>query len=158
MDFARINPARDADEAAVWHVEYDGELLYADGKPIKVSLYGLDGARGKKAQARMAKIISASQGRNKTRVLHNMSVEQILALASKNEKARAEMFADLTESWENILYIEDDMLDDPKAEAEPLAFTRENAVKLYSTRPWIMEGIDTFLGARSNFRKDVGDA
>lgn len=153
MDFARINPELDGDAAATWHVELEGELLYDKGQPIEIDVLGLDGKVGKRAAAAMAKSLDATRGRKRQKELKNMSVDEILAGADRNDSLRAKFYAALTTGWRNITYIDDEKRHDPKAEPEALEFSQENAVMLYSTRPWIMAGLDDFLADRSNFRQ-----
>lgn len=154
MDFARINPELDSDVAATWHVELDGELLYDKGNAIEIDILGLDGKVGKRAAAALAKTISRTQGRKKQKELSNMSVDEIISSNDRFNSHRAKMLAQMTTGWRNITYIDDEKRHDKKAEPEPLEFTEANAVMLYSTRPWIMKGLDDFLEDRSNFRQE----
>ena len=156
MDFARINPSRDADTPATWPVEYEGEVLYwKDKEPIEIDILGLDGVAGKKAQAKMVKM-AARKVKNPNRQLGQMSEKEIEAFLAGQERAKAHMFAELTTGWRNIYYLEDEDMHDPNAVPTPMEFSKENAIKLCTTRPWIVEGLDAFLGLRDNFAKEVG--
>lgn len=54
-----------------------------------------------------------------------------------------------------MTYIEDKDLDDPEAEPVPMEFSQANAAKLFSTRSWLLVGIDDFLGDKSNFLREI---
>ena len=157
MDFARINPAKYAEQAATWHVEFEGEPLYDKGKPIEIHLFGLEGPTGKRATAAMAKAMSRRRGK-RSKEMRDMTEAEILEQMRRNDSLRARLYADITAGWNNISYIDDDDFDDKNTEAKVLEHTHENAVKLYSTRPWIMQGIDDFLALKANFMpEDVSD-
>lgn len=151
MDFARIDPRRDAEKGATYHVDYDGERLFHDGQPIEIDFLGLQSATGKRAAARMVKELDRKAGRK--RDASKMSVDEMLDAASESEEARARFYAELTTDWRNVVYLEDAEIDNPKAKPEPMPYSKENAAKLFSTRPWVMEGIDRFLGDKSNFTR-----
>ena len=155
MDFARINPELDGDVAATWHVEYEGEVLYMNGEAIEIDVMGLDGKVGKRAAAAFAKALERGQGNRKQKTLKTMSVDEILAATDRNDSHKAKFYASLTTGWRNVYYLDDESRHDPKAEPEKLEFSVENATMLYSTRPWIMQGLDDFLADRSNFRQGV---
>lgn len=161
MDFARIDPRRDAERGATYHVMYVtdrdsetgepiGERLYNDGKPIEMDFLGLDSAAGRRAAAQMVRDMDRKVG-GKKRSAKDMSVDEILATATENEQVRAQFYAALVTGWRNVVYLDDDKMDDPNAKPAELAFSEANAVKLFSTRPWIMEGIDAFLADKGNF-------
>lgn len=150
MDFARIDPRRDAEAGATWHVDYEGEELYHEGKPIEIDFLGLESAAAKRAAAKMARNADRRMG-GKKRNLRNMTVEQIIDATEASEEEQAAFFAAITTGWRNVVYLEDSEIDNPKAKPEPLPFSQENAVKLFRTRPWIMAGADRFLGEKANF-------
>ena len=161
MDFARIDTRRDAENGATYHVmfitdsqEKTGEHLYHDGEPVSIDLLGIEGNTGKAAAARMVKELDAQNG-SKKRTAKNMSVDEILQAAEGNDEIKARFYAGLTTGWSNIFYLSDEEIDDPKAEPKELKFTADNAFMLYSTRPWIMEGIDAFLADKMNFMRKV---
>lgn len=149
MDFARIDPRRDAENGATYHVEFEGQKLTHEGKPITIKFQGTEGKVGKRAAAKMVKAIDAKSGRK--RDVSKMDVSDILEAAEQHEEERARFYAELTMGWDNIFYLEDEQIDDPDAVPEPLSFSQDNAFKLFSTRPWIMEGIDGFLADKLNF-------
>jgi len=149
MDFARIDPRRDAELGATYKVEYEGEQLFHDGKPITISFLGLQSRTGKRAAAQMVKEMDKRAG--KKRDLSKMSVDEMLNVAEHSDNTRAKFYAALTTGWANISYIPDDKMDDPEATAEPLPYSKANAEMLFSTRPWMLEGIDSFLSEKENF-------
>jgi len=153
MDFARIDPRRDADAGAAYHVSYEGTPLYFNDDPIEIDVQGLESEVGKRAAAKMIK--EADKRNGKKRNAKSLSVDEILKLTDEDELARAKFYAALTTGWRNVVYLEDDQMDDPDAKPEPLPFSEANAFKLYSTRPWVMEGLDDFLGDKSNFMRKV---
>ncbi len=161
-NFARIDPAKDAERGATFHVTYEGELLYFDEEneqPITIDFVGPESRTGKEAAARMVMAMDKlSSGRNPKKTAKDMSEKQILQLARKNEKIRAKYYAELSTGWENVTYIENEKLSDPEAEPELLEWSQANAFKLFSTRTWIMEGIDDFLSSRANFSSAEEDA
>lgn len=151
MDFARIDPRRDAEFGATFHVEYEGEQLFHEGKPIEISFVGLQSRAGKRAAAHMVKDTDKKTG--KKRDVGKMSVDEMLKLADESDETRAKFYAALTTGWNNIVYIPDEKMDDPQAQPEPLAYSKENAVMLFTTRPWLMEEVDGFLSEKSNFTR-----
>lgn len=58
------------------------------------------------------------------------------------EQRGIELLAKITQGWSGIQF-----------EGKPLAFSYENAVKLYSELPWLKEQVDKFVADRSNFIK-----
>lgn len=151
MDFARINPQKEAEIGTDWHVDYDGEELFLDGEPITIGFIGVDSELGRKESARMVKRLdvlkrSKSKKKDGNIAVKDLSVTDILALADGNEEIKAKFYASLTTGWSNVTYIPDDMLDDPDAVAEELEYSKANAEMLFTTRPWMMKGIDAFLG------------
>ena len=154
MDFARIDPRRDAEKGATYHVDYDGERLFHDTNPIEIDFLGLQSATGKRAAAKMVKDLDRKTGRK--RDASKMSVDEMLAASNESEEARARFYADLSTGWRNVAYLDDEDIDNPDAEPTLLEYSKENAFKLFSTRPWIMEGIDRFLGDKTNFTRSVG--
>lgn len=149
MSFAHINPRADAEAGATYHVEYEGEKQYHDGNPIEIDFLGVESATAKRAMAEAVK--AADKGKGKARDASKMSVEEILASVDNDEKVKAKFLAELTTGWRNLPYIEDDKLSDPKAQAELLPYSKENALKFFSTRPWFMSGADAFLGDKANW-------
>ena len=153
MDFARINTRRDAEEGATYHVEYDGEALFFDGKPIEMDFLGLESETGRRAAARMVKQLDRKSGGKRKGA--KMSVDELLNAAEDSEKARAKFYAEICTGWRNVVYLEDSEIDNPDAVPQLLEFSKANAEKLFTTRPWMMEGIDAFLGDKSNFLRDI---
>ncbi len=157
MDFARINTQRDAERGATYHVEFiansedkSGEALYHNGKPITIDVVGIEGQIGREAAARMVKSLDQADGR-KGRRASNMSVAEILLSIDGKDEIKAWFYARLTTGWSNVFYLADDKFDEEGAAPEELAFSEGNAFMLYSTRPWIMEGLDNFLADKMNF-------
>jgi hypothetical protein len=151
-DFARIDPRRDAEKSAVMHVSdpYEDEPLYHNGEPIEIDFLGVESRAGRKAAARMVKAMNRKQGKSVSE--KDMSAEQLLELAGKNEAVQAQFYADLTTGWRNIHYLEDSRMDDPKAKAVEMEFSENNALKLFKTRAWIRAKADTFLGDKSQWK------
>ncbi|KIC22510.1 hypothetical protein [Leisingera sp. ANG-Vp] len=153
MDFARINTRRDAEQGATWHVEFDGEPLFNKDEAIEMDFLGLESDAGRRASAAMVrKLDKKSKGKRKSTQL---SVQEMINAAEDSEQARAEFYSRLCTGWRRVTYIEDEDLDNPEAKPVPMEFSRENALKLFSTRTWLMEGIDRFLGDKSNFTREI---
>lgn len=170
MDFARIDPRRDAERGATLHL-YDpyepdpkkaAPLYLEPGKPIRITVLGLDSKAGRVAAARMVKETGGGKGipkdENGEPDIAAMDEGALLAMADKNEGAQARMIAALTTGWENVVYLPDDQMDDPEAEPAPLKCTPANAELLYSTRPWILQEVAGFLADKRNFIAARGKA
>lgn len=154
LSFAHIDPRRDAEKGATYHVDYDGERLFHDKEPIEIDFLGLQSETGKRAAAKMVKDLDQKAGRK--RDASKMSVDEMLDAAAESQEARARFYAELTTGWRNVVYLDDADIDNPDVEPAMLEYSKENAFKLFSTRPWIMEGIDRFLGDKTNFTRSVG--
>ncbi|AHD02951.1 hypothetical protein [Leisingera methylohalidivorans] len=151
--FARINTRQDAEQGATWHVEFDGEPLFHDGEAIEMDFLGLESDAGRRAAAAMVrKMDKKSKGKRKSAT---MSVQDMIDAAEDSELARAEFYSKLCTGWRGVTYIEDADLDNPDAQPALMEFSRENALKLFSTRVWIMEGVDGFLGDKGNFTREI---
>ena len=151
MDFARINPARDAEKPATYHVEYDGEPLYTDGKPIEMDFIGMDSPAGKRAGIRHAKRIAALQPKGKKeRTIQDYSEDEIADRAAKVTASNAKFYADMLTGWRNVTHIPSGK---PGGKVELLDYTPDAALDLLSKAEWLHEGIDAFLANKANWRK-----
>lgn len=126
-------------EPRIWYEDPDNApLLENKGKPLEIDLLGLDGPSGKLASARMVKAMNKKMGQQQS--IKNMTEEEILETASKNEDIQAVFYAELSMGWRNIET--DKMLD----------FSRDEAAKLYKRLKWMRDQIDAFLKRRTNFK------
>ncbi len=151
--FARINTRQDAEQGATWHVEFDGEPLFDGDKPIEMDFLGLESDAGRRAAAAMVrKMDKKNKGKRKAA---SLSVQEMIDSAEDSEQARAEFYSKLCTGWRGVTYIEDADLDNPEAEPVIMEFSQANAAKLFSTRSWLMVGIDGFLGDKSNFLREI---
>ena len=151
MDFARINPARDAEKAATYHVEYDGEALYHEGQPIEMDFIGMDSPAGKRAGIRHAKRIAALQPKGKKeRTIQDYSEDEIADRAAKVTSSNAKFYADMLTGWRNVTHIPSGK---PGGKVELLDYTPDAAIDLLSRAEWLHEGIDAFLANKANWRK-----
>jgi hypothetical protein len=158
MDMARIDTRNDAERSATMHLTdpYDNEGLFLNGEKIEIDFLGVESLTGRKAGTRMVKAMNRKDG--ESRSSKDMSAEEILELATKNEAVQAEFYADLVTGWRNITYLETDKLDDEDAEPEVLEFSRNNALKLFKNRAWIRAKADTFLGKKSHWKRPVAES
>ena len=152
MDFAKINPAKNAEVPATLDLMYQGETVTLNGdesKPIEISLYGTEGETGRRAAARAAKARAARTKGRRTTDLARMSEDQILSMEQAGAKINAKFYADLTAGWNNM----PDLAGGPDEEGnyKVLAFSTEAAVKIYTENPWIGAEIDNFLADPLNF-------
>ncbi|KIC12858.1 hypothetical protein RA19_00165 [Leisingera sp. ANG-M1] len=151
--FARINTRRDAEQGATWHVEFDGEPLFHNEEAIEMDFLGLESDAGRRAAAAMVrKLDKKSKGKRKSAT---MSVQEMIDAAGDSELARAEFYSKLCTGWRRVTYIEDADIDNPGVQPELMEFSKENALKLFSTRIWLLEGIDGFLADKSNFTREI---
>jgi hypothetical protein len=151
MDFARINPARDAEKAATYHVEYDDEALYHEGKPIEMDFLGVDSPAGKRAGIRHAKRLAALQPKGKKeRSIEDYSEDEIADRAAKVTASSAKFYAEMMTGWRNLPHIPSGKL---YGKAELLEYTPEAALDLLQKAEWLHAGIDAFLANKANWRK-----
>lgn len=151
MNFARIDTRKASDIGAKWHVDFEGTPLYeGEGKerqPIQMFVLGLESEVGRKALAAQVK----ERTKKTPADIDAMSIDDLMEMADTDTDKRAEFFAKLVTGWDNITYIDDDKMSDPDAVGRVLEFSYDNAVMLLKTRPWIMKGLDRFLGNSKNF-------
>ena len=103
-----------------------GEDLFADdGKPITITLLGSDSSEYRK------RIRATANQRINSR--KKRTVEQI-------EQESIEMLAAVTQGWCGIV-----------VDGEEVAFSQDEAKKLYRRFSWITEQVDEFVSDRSNF-------
>jgi len=151
MDFARINPARDAQNAATYHVEYDGEQLYHEGHPIEMDFIGTESPAGKRAGIRHAKRIAALQPKGKKeRTIQDYSEDEIADRAAKVTASNAKFYAEMLTGWRNVTHIPSGK---PDGKVELLEYTPDAALDLLAKAEWLHEGIDAFLANKANWRK-----
>ena len=151
MDFARINPARDAQNAATYHVEYDGEQLYHEGQPIEMDFLGMESPAGKRAAIRHAKRLDALQPKGKKeRTIQDYSEDEIADRSAKVMTSNAKFYADMLTGWRNVTHIPSGK---PDGKVELLEYTPEAAIDLLTKAEWLHAGIDAFLANKANWRK-----
>ena len=156
MDFARINPARDAQQAATYHVEYNGEALYHEGQPIEMDFLGMQSPHGKRATIRHAKRIAAFQPKGKKeRTIQDYSEDEIADRAAKMTSSNAKFYAEMLTGWRNVTHIPSGK---PDGKVELLEYTPDAALDLLAKAEWLHEGIDAFLDNKTNWQKDGGTA
>jgi len=151
MEFARINPTRDAENAATYHVEYDDELMFHEGQPIEMDFLGVDSAAGKRAGMRHAKRIDAMNPKGrKERSLSDYSEDEIEVRKSKVEASSAKFYAEMLTGWRNLTHIPSGK---EGGKVEPLPYSPEAAVELLTKATWLHAGIDAFLANKGHWRK-----
>ena len=107
-----------------------GAPLAARGEAVRVRVLGIDGARFRALQRRVAARRNEHLLEGRGRI--DPEVEAELAL---------DLLAGATLGWENV-YL-------PGGAA--FAFSAANARRLYGERPWIAEQVDRFIADRANF-------
>lgn len=142
-----------ASEDGAWvHIKDKGRPAHwpgADGKPdparpVRVKVLGEHSetykARSRKRAAKLLKDRGGSLN------IEKMSVVEIETLIEQGEDATAQDWADRTVTWENM----------PGSDGQPLDFSRENAVAIYTAYPKIVAqlahdagDIDDFLALTS---------
>lgn len=134
MDLASLDMAAAADRGADMALEHPvtgAPLLTDAGEPITIRLLGND---SREFRAAISDLADKQAGKRR----------QSLEAA---EAHSVDLLARLTTGWHGIVY-----------NGEALAFTRENAARIYRERPWIREQVDKFIGDRGNFFKDGSTA
>jgi len=151
MSFARINPARDAEKPATYHVEYDGEALYHEGQPIEMDFLGTDSPAGQRAGIRQAKRLDALKPKGKKeRTIQDYSEDEIADRAAKVTASNAKFYAEMLNGWRNVTHIPSGK---PDGKEELLEYTPEAAIELLTKAEWLHAGIDAFLANKANWRK-----
>jgi len=152
MEFARINPALDAQQAATYHVEYNGEALYHEGQPIEMDFLGMQSPHGKRATIRHAKRIAAFQPKGKKeRTIQDYSEDEIADRAAKMTASNAKFYAEMLTGWRNVTHIPSGK---PDGKVELLEYTPDAALDLLAKAEWLHKGIDAFLDNETNWRKN----
>jgi len=95
---------------------------------ITIELYGSDTIAYKKAVG----IITKRNNKRK-----NIPIEEI-------ENLSIELLASITVGWKNL-----------KEGAKTVPFNKDNAVRIYSSIPWLRKQIDAFIGDEQNFLQEV---
>lgn len=136
MDLSNLALASSAEEGAALHLKHPvtGEPLFCDdGKPMSITVVGMDSDRFRKAERSIAnqRLRQAQRRRSST-----MSMEDI-------EKETVRAFAACTLDWSLQMG------------GKPLPFSTDEAVKLYGNPDygWIREQLDDFMSDRANFSK-----
>lgn len=128
MDLSKLNTAA-ADqgvEMVLRHPATDDALQTEGGQPISITLAGGDSERARKAR-------NAAHNRRLQRMNKKLTAESL-------EAEGLDVLVACTLGWQNIHF-----------EGEDLAFSPDNARKLYKAVPWIREQVDAFIVDRANF-------
>lgn len=62
------------------------------------------------------------------------------------QRFSCELLANLTTGWEGLEWGDED---------QPLAFSFDNALMLYTERPWVRQQVDEFVGDAGNFYQET---
>jgi hypothetical protein len=153
MEFARINPSRDAENVAAYHVEYDGELMFHEESAIEMDFLGMESATAKRAVIRHGKRLSKMKQRGKKeRSFEDYSDEEIASRKKFVENSNALFYADVLAGWRNVTHIPSG---EEGGEIKLLKYTPEAAIDLLTKAVWLHEGIEVFLENKSNWRKNT---
>lgn len=102
-------------------------LRQENGEPITITVAGMDSDVFRKAQRGATNRRLAQRGKVK------LNAEEL-------EAESIETLAACTLGWSGIVVA-----------GQPLPFDRANAVKLYTTLPWVREQLDEFVADRANY-------
>lgn len=112
-----------------------GAALAAGGRAVRVRVLGIDGARFRALQRRIAARRSDHLMANRGRLDADVAAELDL-----------DLLTGATVGWENV-YLPGGV---------EFAFSQANARRLYGERPWIAEQVDRFIADRANFLRASG--
>lgn len=126
FDLGKLDKSEPAEEGRVFEV-CDPDTGEPTG--IEIVLRGTDSATHKRC---MRKLVSKYQLMQRTK----LTPEQI-------EADDIELMAACTVSWKGI-----------DLDGVEFMFSRENAIALYTRFDWLKEAVKSFIGNRSNYRRD----
>ena len=140
VDLTKGFDLRTAAERGAWlqllHPGTNEELGVAEGSPCRIKIQGADSMAYEEAAARTV----ALRSKKATSTRRKVSTQRLLEAAADNAKSQSEELAAITLEWENIEW-----------DGEPLEFTTENAIKVYSEHRWIRDQVIEFFGDRTNY-------
>lgn len=127
MDLKNYNLSKSADAGADLVIE---DPITGEELDVTITLLGSDSAayRNKAREMQRDRISKMAKGRNKKLDL------------SVSEKEECELLAACTVGWDGI-----------ELDGVEVAFSYDEAVKLYLDFTWIKEQVDSFIGDRANF-------
>jgi hypothetical protein len=135
-------------ENGAWvHIKDNGRPAYwpdDDGKPdrnkpVRVKVLGPHSETYKeRARRRAAKAVKETNGSVN---FSKMSIGEIEEMIEKGEDASAKNWADRTIDWENM----------PGPDGEPISFSAENAMLIYTSYPNIIAQLDEDAGEIGDF-------
>lgn len=128
--------------------------------PWRIKLLGIDSDAYRQVERAQQerRIMEMQSSSDKTRRLRGMNAAIVPVDLDGLEEDRIDRLVSCTvgwwyEGWESIEGMEANTL--PLSDSEMLAFSQENARKLYSNKAftWLADQADLFVGSRSNFFK-----
>lgn len=129
MDLNKLDTSTKSDEGAVMELQHpDGSGPLIDektGEPITITLHGIDSKKFLQAAHKIASEKARRRGDG----------GEIRAIET------ARILAACTKSWRHIYF----------GSTEELPCTYDNALMLYTERPWIREQVNVFTGDRANY-------
>lgn len=129
MDIADIGSPSQTAVCELFHPETDERLTDESGKPMTITVHGIDSDRYKQFSHRdQNRKIQQAQRTGKVNVTAEGLDEQGLR-----------MVAECTEDWYIVVG------------GETPAFSKEKAMEIYRQYPWIREQVDTFMADRKAF-------
>lgn len=147
--FAHIDPSVSAEKPATLEITHPatGDVLLDDGgKPITISLVGINSDKGKRGIARMV-----MEDEKKGKQSKPKTVDEVLGRMEEGQSARADLYAQITVGWSGITYLPKEERSNPKAKPEVLEFSPSNAKLLYSEYVWVADQVKDFLEDEANF-------
>ena len=142
VDLTKGFDLRAAAERGAWlqvlHPVTGEELGVAEGAPCRICIKGADSMSYEEAAARTVALRSKDIQPNAKR---KVTTKRLLEASDKLGQAQSEEMAAVTLGWENVEW-----------NGEPLEFTQENAIMVYSEHRWIREQVMEFFGDRANYQ------
>lgn len=135
MDLASLDTASTADQGAALELRHpatNAVLTKPDGSAITITLAGTDSERHRRAaRAATNRRLKNSTGRRQ----NTLTAEEI-------EGDGIDLLVASTIGWDGVM-----------VDGQPLAYTPDNARKLYKRFSWVTEQAEAFVAERGNFLK-----
>lgn len=133
MDFSNLDTTRQAEEVQIMEVIHPitDEPLRHNGEPVTIMLIGAEATEIRNEMRRRSSAYAARLNKRRG----SIPVEEQVRIAS-------ELCAKATKGWDNVY-----------ENGQPVEFSEDNAIMMYSKYTWLREQVDTFINDRANFYK-----
>lgn len=139
MDLQKYDVAKAAEDGAILVLKHpvSKEPLKDEDGPLSLMLRGRDSSTFKKKDREQSRSRLAAAKRSGDSMLETFgNVEE-------TEKSEIELLASCTIGWS----------DNMELGGAKLTYSYDNAVRLYTEQPWVMEQVRAFMTSRANFLK-----